>query len=162
MQSSTSQGWHIANWGTWGWIETILKLIGIGAGMLAFFNSASDAPLVIGGNPKLIAVILVALMTAGMVLAIGLRFTQKEIISIVFSVLNALGHAGLLVALLRIPPDMTLPLVFSVFFVLGELAKYRFMSTTGYTELGQSQAGMVRFSLMMVGTYIVLTILLLI
>lgn len=164
MQTSTSgtQGWHIAQWGFWGWIETILKLIGIGAGMLAFSGSLSDVPLVISGNPKLLAVLLVAALTLGMVVAFIWRIVQREIVSLVFSALNVLGHAGLLIALLRTPAEMTLPLIFSVFFVLGELAKYRFLTTTGYTEAGQSKAGMLRFSYVMMGTYAVLTIRLLI
>jgi hypothetical protein len=147
MQVNTQvQGWHVTNWGLWGWAETALKAIGIGAGVLAFIASASTPDLVFGGNPELAAIILLALLTLGTVVALGLRLQQREIISIAFSVFNILGHIGLFIALLRVPDQNTLPVVFGVAYVLGELTKQRFLSLTGYTEAGQNSRSMVNFS----------------
>jgi hypothetical protein len=156
--TTQSQGWHVANWGLWGWIETGLKLIGIGAGFLAFFGSSSAAEMIVGGNPNLAAVILLALLTLGLLAAVFMRVAQKEIISLIFSILNVLGHAGILIALLRTPDQQTLPLIFGVFFVLGELAKQRFLAISGYTEAGQSGSAMLMFSRVVLAIYVVFII----
>lgn len=162
MQAKTStQGWHIANWGLWGWAETALKGIGIGAGILAFLNSTGRPDFVVGGNPELAAIILLVLLTLGTIVAFGLRIQQREIISIVFSVFNILGHIGLLVALLRIPDQNTLPIVFGVMYVLGELTKQRFLALTGYTEAGQNSRSMVNFSRGLMAFYLLFTALIL-
>jgi hypothetical protein len=162
MQQTASQGWHVANWGTWGWIETGLKLVSIAAGILAFITSNSDKPLLFGGNPELGAVILIGLMTLFTIIPLVLRFRQQEVISMIYAILNFLGHLALFIALLRVTDSPVLPLVFAVFMVLGELAKQRFLTISGYTENGQSPAGMLNFSRGVMGIYLLLAIFILI
>jgi hypothetical protein len=164
MAQTTSQGWHVANWGTWGWIETGLKLVSVAAGLVAFFASNSDTPLTVGGNPELAAVILMAVMTLFTLIPLVLRFTQKEVISMIYAILNFLGHLGLLIALLRLQPvTWSLPaLVFAIFMVLGELSKQRFLAISGYTENGQSSAQMLMFSRGIMVVYLLLAIFILI
>jgi hypothetical protein len=46
MQTTTQSGWHTAQWGTWGWLETIAKGIALVAAFIAFFtNSGTTAAL---------------------------------------------------------------------------------------------------------------------
>src|SRR5689334_15662531 len=104
-QQTQAQGWHVAKWGLWGWIETGLKAVGIVAGIIAFFSSSSVSTLTIGGHPHLAAVILLALLTLLTIGVVFIRFTQREVISLIYSVFNFLGHAGLLIALLHVPPQ---------------------------------------------------------
>ena len=162
QQAAKPTGWHVASWGFWGWLETGLKLIGIVAAYIAFYNSKAVGDLIIGGSPRLAAVILVALLTLAMIGVVFMRITQKELISIGYSILNALGHISLLFALLRAPTQTTLPIVFAVMFILGELAKQRFLAITGYVEGGANTATMVRFSRIVAITYLVLVIVLII
>ena len=162
MQQKAPAGWHVANWGFWGWLETGLKGIGIIAGFIAFFNTSSISGFIIGGSPRLAAVILVALLALAMVGVVFVRITQKELISIGYSILNAFGHLALLVALLREPTQTTLPIIFAVMFILGELAKQRFLAISGYVEGGVNSAMMVRFSRTVAVTYLVLVIILII
>ncbi|MEO8392492.1 MAG: hypothetical protein ABI700_05820 [Chloroflexota bacterium] len=159
MQNTSTQGWHTAQWGTWGWAETILKLIAIVAGIVAFFQTAGD--LVIGGNPHLAAVILLALLSLLSIAQVAIRLTQKEIVSMIFAVLNLLGHFGLLIALLRVPPDRTLAIAFGVFYVLGQLTKVQFLRVTGYTENGANSSAMLRTTGVIAAVYAVFTILVL-
>jgi hypothetical protein len=161
MQQVSTQGWHTAEWGVWGWAETIVKLVGIGAGMLAFIQSDSSRAFVVGGNPHLAAVILLALLVLLTVGALAIRFGQREVISMIFAVLNFLGHVGLLIALLRVPDQRTLPIVFGVAFVLGELVKQRFLAVTGYTESGRSSSAMMNFSRGLAVVYALFTVLVL-
>ena len=158
MQNS-AQGWHVAEWGLWGWVETILKVIGLIAGIAAFFGSNSANPLTIGGNPHLAAVILLALLMLLSLGALGLRVQQKEIISLIFGIVNFLGHLGLLIALLRLPDSMTLSLIFGVFYTAGQLTKLQFLNVSGYTESGQTKSGMIRFAVGMAVAYVLFTIL---
>lgn len=157
-----SQGWHTARWGTLGWAETILKLIGLGAGVLAFLNSDASAALRIGDNPHLAAAILLLVLTLGAVFQLVVRFGQKETISLGFAVLNLVGHLALLVALLRVPADVTLAVIFGVMYVLGQLVKLQFLRTTGYTEGGASTRAMMGVTAAITAAYLLLVILVLI
>jgi hypothetical protein len=160
-QQAQTQGWHVAQWGLWGWIETGLKLVGIVAGIVAFFISSSVSTLTIGGHPHLAAVILLALLTVLTLGVIFIRIRQREVISIVYSVLNFLGHAGLLIAFLRIPDQRAYVLIYAIFFALGELAKQRFLAVSGYTENDATTGSMVNFSRGLTAIYIVLIVLVL-
>ncbi len=160
--SSSTVGWHVASWGFWGWLETVIKLVGIVAGYIAFFNSNAVTDLTISGHPHLAAVILLALLTLAMIGVVFVRISQKELISIGYSILNALGHIALVFALLRLPTQTTLAIIFAGAFILGELAKQRFLAITGYVEGGSNTATMIRFSRIIAVTYLVLAILLII
>lgn len=162
MQRETqAQGWHTSEWGAWGWLETILKLVALAAGVIAFFQSDAANPLVIGDNPYLAALILLGLETLGALAQVGIRFVQREVVSFVFAILNLLGHLGLLVALLRVPTDTTLFIIFGVFYVLGQLVKVQFLRTSGYTEGGATSRGMIMVSLVMAAFYAVFVVLML-
>ncbi|MCC6805353.1 MAG: hypothetical protein IT319_20910 [Anaerolineae bacterium] len=137
-----AQGWHTAEWGLWGWVETILKLVALGAGILAFVDSDAAAPLMIGDNPHPIALALIALLALGALGQLGIRFAQREVSSFVFAILNLLGHVGLLIAVLRIPDQPALSLVFGGFYALGQIVKVQFLRVTGYTEGGATPAAM--------------------
>jgi len=161
QQETQAQGWHTSEWGAWGWLETILKLIALAAGVIAFFQSNAANPLVVSGNPHLAALILLGLESLGAVAQVGIRFVQREIISFVFAILNLLGHLGLFIALLRVPTDTTLFVIFGVFYALGQLVKVQFLRTSGYTEGGATSRGMVMVSLLMAAFYAVFVLLML-
>ncbi len=161
VQNQQAQGWHTAQWGTWGWIETILKLIALVAGIVAFFGSTSAEAFVLADHPHLAAVILLALLTLGSLAQLGIRYTQRETISLVFALVNLLGHLGLLIALLRLPNDLTLPLIFGVFYALGQASKLQFLRATGYTEGGADTRGMLLVAAGMTAFYLLFVILVL-
>ncbi len=160
MQARTTPGWHTAQWGTWGWAETILKLVALAAGILAFFQASGD--LIIGNHPRLAAVILLALLTLGSLFQLYIRFTQRETISMGFAVLNLLGHVGLLIALLRAPDLREYALVFGVFYTLGQLVKIQFLRVTGYTEGGATTRAMLMVTAVMTVLYALVAILVLV
>ncbi|MBC7871483.1 MAG: hypothetical protein H7Y09_11645 [Chitinophagaceae bacterium] len=146
QQAAQPQGWTTASWGFWGWLETILKLIGIVFGLIAFVASLSEGTFTLGGNPRLAAIIVLGLLTLASVGIIALRYQQREITSMAFAVVNALGHLGLLIALLRLTDQPILAVLFGVFYVLGGLVKLRFLAVTGFTEPGQTPQAMLRFN----------------
>ena len=160
MQQTQAQGWHIGSWGLWGWLETIIKFVGMLAAYAAFFASSGD--LVIGGNPELGAIIIGALVGLAYSTALVVRFQQREIISMAFAVLNFLAHLAFVLALLRNPAQITLPLVFAIAYIIGEITKQVWLTRTGYSEMGRTSAGMIRFSRITMGIYILIAIALLI
>jgi len=162
MQSDTqSQQWHVAQWGLLGWIETILKLIAFGAGLLAFFVSLSAPGFILLGNPHLAAIVVLVFATLFVLGMVVLRFQQKEIISMIFGVLQALGFLGLLFALLRIIDVKGLALVFGLFWTAGQIVKLQFLRTTGYTELGITKDGMIRGCIGLIAASLLFTVLML-
>ncbi len=159
MQTQTD-GWHVARWGTWGWIETVLKLVGIAAGVVAFFQTTGTSDLVIGGHPHLAAVIVLAVLTLAAFGQLAFRFRQQEVISLIFAVLNLLGTLGLLIALLKAPESLTLPLIYGGGYVLGQLAKLVFLRISGYTEGGADTRGMLMVTGGLTVVYVVFMLLL--
>lgn len=160
MTNDESQGFYIGTWGLWGWVETGLKSAAAVAGIAAFLATSGD--LTVGGNPELPALIVIAGLTLNPLLSLPIRIYQKEIISIAFTAFSLLGHAGLLLALARDPLNARgYGIVFGVLYTLGELAKMRFLQTSGYTELGLDSRSMVNGVRIVVGAYAVLTVLLL-
>lgn len=144
--ATSKPGWHIAAWGFWGWAETVVKGIGIGAGLLALVNSFNGDDLMIGDNPRLAALVVSGLLTLFTLVALGLRIQQREIISLIFAILNFTAHVGVLLSILRVPDETTLPIVLGVSSFVGERIKDHFLIVSGYTELGQSTSQMRNFS----------------
>jgi hypothetical protein len=124
----------------------VLKLIGVGAGVLAFINSDGNAALRIGDNPHLLALILLVVLTLAAVFQLYVRFGQKETLSLGFAVLNLIGHVALVIALLRVPEQATLAVIFGVMYVLGQVVKLQFLRETGYTEGGATTSAMLRIA----------------
>lgn len=155
---SEMSGWRIVNWGLYGWIETALKGIALVIGVAAALNT-SGAPLALDGHPRLLAVLLLIGLSLGTLVQLAFRVIQREVVSLLFAVLNTAGHAGMVLALLRDPALQVAPLLFCGFYLLGELTKQRFLRTTGYVEGGLDNAVIVRTSLFVVLVYTALIVL---
>jgi hypothetical protein len=142
MQTTAQQGWHTAQWGTWGWLETIVKSIALFIGFIAFFSTPMTG-ITLSGNPHLAALIVLALLTLGTVGQLVIRWQQREIISFIFAIFHFLGHAALLIALAQVPHDRLWPLLFGIFYTIGTLLKIQFLRITGYTESGATSSLMI-------------------
>ena len=89
---------------------------------------------------------------------VTIRYPQRETVSMIFAVLNLLGHVGLLIALLRLPDHRTLPLIFGGFYVLGQLTKLQFLRISGYTEGGATTSQMMRVTVILTVIYVLFTV----
>lgn len=158
--TTQTQDWYVGQWGLYGWLETAAKFIGIVVAFIAFAQSLSSPDFIIGGNPRLAAIIafipLVLIWTYNLIL----RYQQREIISMIFGVINALGHIALLMALLKIPEQRTFAIIFAIAFIAGEVFKRIFLITTGFTESGRSQSTMINISNVFIGAYVLFLLLL--
>lgn len=161
--SSTQENpsWHTARWGLWGWVETILRLIGAFAGIAALAGPFTASGLTIGGNPRLLGIALLVLLTLATLITLVIRLRQREIISVLFAILNAAGHLALLWALLQIPASLTTALVLGVFQALGLVAKAIFLRSTGYTEMGATSQSMQAANFVLLAMYAAFIVLML-
>lgn len=159
---TNTQGWHTASWGLWGWLETAVKLVGIIFGFVALTQITSTGTFTLNGHPHLAAVIVLGLLTLFAVGTIAIRIQQREIISVAFAVINALGHLAVLIALLWEPTTTTLPLLFGIAYIIGGLIKIRFLSISGYTESGLSSRMILNFTWGVIAFYAIYSVLLVI
>ncbi|GAB4516081.1 MAG: hypothetical protein OHK0046_20710 [Anaerolineae bacterium] len=155
-------GWHIRNWGAWGWLETAVKAIGIVAGLVALTQALSSDPSTVTGLANIAAIAILGLLTLAYAGVVFIRLSQREIASLIFAISNALGHLGMLLYLIRTPEPNMLPVVLGVAFIVGELVKQRFLTVTGFTENGLQSAQMVMFSRVVMGIYLIFTVLVLV
>jgi hypothetical protein len=160
--ATQAQGWHVGQWGTLGWLETIAKIVGIIAAFIAFFQAITAPDFRLGGSTELDAVTLTLLLTLVWTGVLITRFRQREIIAMIFGIFNALAHAALLIALLKPPVAIGLPIVFAIAYIVGELIKRVFLVQTGYTEGGRSASAMLMVSNVFIGVYVALLVFLLI
>ncbi len=125
-------GWFIARMGAWEWTETILKLGAIGVAVWAFALSLTE-----GFVPSLAArlpqVVVMGLASLGILAAIGDRLLTKEITSMVFVLLNNVGHWGMTAALVGGLGTSTPVVAYCAAMLAGDLVKLSFFLRTGLT-----------------------------
>ena len=156
---SESASWHVQNWGVWGWAETILKLIGIAVAIWGFSNILPSFSPGLPLNTKLLAVIVLSLMTLMSLFIVSIRFGQREVISFGFAVLSAIGHISALLVLLQSAAQSSYPSFgFAVAYLLGEVVKIQFLRVTGYTESGRDQKAMLKIPAIFGGAYLLIAI----
>jgi len=151
--------WHTAKWGAWGWAETVAKLVALVLGLWAGKVSFLAPWVTLGFDLRLVAAVLLAFASVGAVVQLTLRIKQKETISFVFAVVNLLGHAGLLWALVHGEFPALLAALFGGFYVVGQAIKVGFLRATGYTEEGADSAAIQRFTVIQGLVYLLFTVL---
>lgn len=132
MTNKTAKSWYIGNWSGLALIETLLKLAGLAAAIIALIQAFSGTPVSPTGT-QLLQVLTLGILALGLVGAIGDRLIEREIIAMGFVLLNNIGHWGMVFALLRSPLPGALLLIFAGLFLLGDLVKVRWLLTSGFT-----------------------------
>lgn len=153
---SESAKWHVQNWGAWGWAETILKLIGVAIAVYGLAISGFNFGFNL--NAKLVATILLVLLSLLSLVIISIRFGQREVISFVFAILNAIGHISAFLLTLQAVVNPIYPALFAGAYLLGEVTKHQFLSITGYTESGRNQAQMLQLPRGLIVIYLLIII----
>jgi hypothetical protein len=156
---SESASWHVQNWGVWGWVETIIKLVGIVIAVYGLISILPSFSLGLPLNLHLIAVIVLALMTLMSLFIVTIRFGQREIIAFAFAILSAVGHISALLVLLQASAQTFYPTVgFALAYLLGELVKIQFLRITGYSESGRDPKAMQRIPIVFGTAYLLIAI----
>jgi hypothetical protein len=157
---TSAQGWHTAQWGTWGWLETIVKCIAFLVGAAGLINPLPGVFMLIG-NPHLAALIVLTLLTLFAAGQVTVRFNQRETISFGFAIIHFLGNVAILIEVAQVPHHNLWPVLFGVIYVVGQLLKLQFLRTSAYTELGMDRPIMLRIASLIAGLYVLFTVLML-
>jgi hypothetical protein len=124
---STRKAWHVAHWPPLAWLETVIKLTAIFLGIVAGLQALSSGTLALPAGLHMVQLIVLALLSLGLVLAILDRLAGREIVAMVFVLLNNLGHWGMVIALATTPgPGWMLP-AFAALMLLGDVLKLVFL-----------------------------------
>lgn len=120
-----TQRWHVARWGTLGWIETALKMTAIVVAIAALARVGTRAlPQAAAAQ---MAVAALGLATVGLVVAIADRLVEREVIAMVFVVANVIGHGTMTLVSASLPDGRWAVLAFCVLMALGDVVKIVFM-----------------------------------
>lgn len=119
-------GWHIANWGPWGWAETIVKLAGIAVALAAALEEGAAATPATHRVPYWI-LLAVAVGYVGTVIN---RLIDRELIAIGFVLLVLLGHWSMAYAMGRPGWPTSSVRTFAALMLVGDLIKIGYFVTT--------------------------------
>lgn len=128
----TQTGFYIGQWGALGWAETIIKLGAHILALIALLYALLYGSYTIPQGWRFIQVMILGFLSFGLTIAFFDRIIQREIISIIFGIVNAIAHWSMVYALMTQPgPGWTLPL-FALLMLIGDLIKLRFFALTNY------------------------------
>ena len=122
--------WHVARWPMLAWLETIIKLAALIVGITAGIIAISDGSLTFPSGIRLAQFIILALLSLGLVGAIFDRLADKEIVAMIFVVINNLGHWGMILGLAAGSARL---LPFAALMLLGDLVKIWFIRAHSFT-----------------------------
>jgi hypothetical protein len=125
--SSSARRWHVAHWPPLAWLETAIKLAAIAVGLIAFVQALSAGGFGLPGGLRLAQLAVLGMLSLGLVAALFDRLMEREVVAMVFVILNNLGHWGMVVALALQPGPGSLLLAFSALMLAGDVVKLVFL-----------------------------------
>ncbi len=121
------QGWHVANWGWWGWAETVAKLAAIVVGLAAAIGGGGAVAV---PDDHRIAFWALTAVAVGYTVAIYDRFIDREIFAMGFIVAVVVAHWAMVYAMGRDVWPGTAVRWFAALMLAGDLIKIGFFATT--------------------------------
>jgi len=140
MTPNAPKHWHIANWSALGWLETGIKLVAFVAAIVALIQALSSGTYSAPPGVRLIEVIILAFAALGLFGAIFERYMQREVIAMIFVLINNIAHWGMVYALLTVPGPGSLLVIFAALMLVGDLVKIYWLRVSGFTQDGRPQS----------------------
>jgi hypothetical protein len=156
MTLQSTRKWRIARWPALAWLETIIKLAALIIGISAGANALSAANLVFPTGLALVQFVILIMLSLGLVTAIFDRIADREIIAMIFVVVNNLGHWGMVLGLAAASERL---LLFAGLMLLGDLVKLWFIRVHSFTVRDFSPRVLYALTLFYVGGYALLILL---
>ena len=154
---NNNKHWHFEKWPLLAWLETFIKLIAIAIGIFALTNVFRySAQLSFPEGTKLVQFIIQAVLTLGLVVAIFDRIQERQIIAMVFVILNNLGHIGILSASFNPSFHTNLLVSFWILMLLGDITKIIFLRFHQFSVRNASPAIMYGLTSLYLLGYLVL------
>ena len=124
---SGQQGWHLANWGPLGWLETVVKTVAIVIAIVAAFD---DGGATVPDGHELPYWILVG-VAIGYSFAVADRIIDREAFAMVFVVAMVAGHWAIVWAAGGSEWPAGAISAFAALMLAGDLVKIGYFLTTG-------------------------------
>lgn len=123
--TQSRKAWRIERWPPLAWLETVLKLAGMWFGFAALFSALQSGRMAFPAGPVLFRWIVLVVLSVGLLVAIGDRLKEREIVAMVFVVLNNIAHWGMVIGVMvGTAPGLA---AFAAFFLAGDLVKLVFL-----------------------------------
>jgi len=94
MITTTPKQWHVGNWSALGWLETVIKAAAFVAGISALLSALSGGTFTTPTGGRLVQVLVLGFAALALTGAIVERYMQREIIAMVFVLVNNGGALG--------------------------------------------------------------------
>jgi hypothetical protein len=149
----------VAGWPPLAWLETAVKLVALAMGVTALVRATSTGLFWLPGGARLAQLIILAALSLGLVAAIFDRLAEREIVAMIFVVVNNLGHWSMVVALASKPgPGGLLP-AFAGLMLLGDLVKLVFLKVHDFAVRDTPRAALYGLTLFYAAGYAALLVL---
>jgi hypothetical protein len=126
VQTSVRE-WHVAKWPALAWLETGIKLTALAFGVIALVDAIVAGDFGLPGGLRSAQLIVMALLSLGLVAAVFDRLSEREVVAMVFVVINNLGHWGIVLALMAGQMSSARLVAFSGLMLAGDLVKLVFL-----------------------------------
>ena len=125
--------WRCQKYGPLGWMETIIKLIGIGVGIasLSIYNNEDR----ILPTTRIAQIVLMAITGAALIAQIVQRVLDKELFALGFIVLHVFGHWIMTIVLILSKDPGSFLFTYVFLMVLGEYIKLMFLCLADNVEV---------------------------
>ena len=130
---ASTKSWHVAKWPPLAWLETLIKLVALGIGMGTAVSALANPNFALPTGPRLAQFVLLIILSLGLVAAIFDRLADREIIAMVFVVLNNLGHWDMVLAQSAATDLGNAIWLFAGLMLLGDLVKIWFIKANNFT-----------------------------
>jgi hypothetical protein len=156
---SESRRWHVAPWPPLAWLETVIKLIAIAIGIVALIQALAGGQFSLPSGLRLAQLVILAFLSLGLVAAIFDRLVEREIVAMVFVILNNLGHWGMVVAMASKPGPGALLTAFAGLMLAGDVVKLVFLRVHDHSVRDTPRAVLYGLTLVYVAGYLVILLL---
>jgi hypothetical protein len=127
IQEPERKEWYVAEWSPLAWLETGMKMIALAVGIAAAVRALSGGGLMLPGGLQLAQLAVQSFLSLGLIAAILDRLAEREIVAMIFVIVNNLGHWGMVLALASEVGPGRLLFGFAGLMLLGDLVKLGFL-----------------------------------
>lgn len=151
--------WHVAQWHPLAWVETVIKVAAHVTALVAFSSALQRGGWTLPGGAGLAQFIVLAVLSLGLAAAIFDRLAEREIIAMVFVLINNLAHWGMVIALMKPPGPGARLTIFAALMLAGDLVKLVFLAVTDFTVRDTPRSVLYGLTLFYVVGYIAILVL---
>ena len=138
--SINEKTWYFAQWPALAWLETVIKLVAIAIGVWAFIGALEEGEFDFDAGHVIAEFVILGILCLGLIAAIFDRLKEREIVSMVFVIVNNIGHWGMLIAVVGEPGPGWKLVAFCTLFICGDLVKMLFIKVHNFRVRDTAQA----------------------